>query len=419
MSDRPFQFPRFIALRYVSVGKRSQLVSFMSAISIFGLAFGIAILITVLSVMNGFDKEMRDNILGIVPHISVSSEENLSNSDWQEIAAITNQHPMVESSAPVIETTGVVANAVSSKGVLVNGIDAQLEPSVSAIGRFIIAGSLANLQQVRWGLVMGDTLARRLGVGVGDRVDLFSTAVSVNPITPLATFRSFEVVAVFKVGSQELDSDFVMVNLAAARALFKLRTPYNGLRLRTSDVLLADETRAELEIALPATVQTSSWTARFGAIYNNIQFSRTIIGFMLWLLVGVAAFNLIVSLIMIVRDKRGDIAILRTLGASPRMINHIFMWQGGLIGLIGISIGVVFGIIGSLQVGNLAEFVERRFAIQLLNAEVYPIDFLPSQLSFVDIALVVAGVLVLSLLATIYPARKAAAVQPAEALRTD
>ena len=206
---------------------------------------------------------------------------------------------------------------------------------------------------------------------------------------------------------------------AAARALFKLRTPYNGLRLRTSDVLLADETRAELEIALPATVQTSSWTARFGAIYNNIQFSRTIIGFMLWLLVGVAAFNLIVSLIMIVRDKRGDIAILRTLGASPRMINRIFMWQGGLIGLIGISIGVVFGIIGSLQVGNLAEFVERRFAIQLLNAEVYPIDFLPSQLSFVDIALVVAGVLVLSLLATIYPARKAAAVQPAEALRTD
>ena len=419
MNDRPFQFPRFIALRYVSVGKRSQLVSFMSAISIIGLAFGVAILITVLSVMNGFDKEMRDNILGIVPHISLSSEENLSSDDWQEIAAIINQYPMVESSAPVIETTGVVANAVSNKGVLVNGIDAQLEPSVSAIDRFIIAGSLANLQQVHWGLVMGDTLARRLDVGVGDRVDLFSTAVSVNPITPLATFRSFEVVAVFKVGSQELDSDFVMVNLAAARALYKLRTPYNGLRLRTSDVLLADETRAELQAALPATVETSSWTARFGAIYNNIQFSRTIIGFMLWLLVGVAAFNLIVSLVMIVRDKRGDIAILRTLGASPRMINRIFMWQGGLIGLIGISIGVVFGIIGSLQVSNLAEFIEQRFAIQLLNAEVYPIDFLPSRLSLVDIALVVAGVLVLSLLATIYPARKAAAMQPAEALRAD
>ncbi|MDP6652958.1 MAG: ABC transporter permease, partial [Gammaproteobacteria bacterium] len=192
MNDRPFQFPRFIALRYVSVGKRSQLVSFMSAISIIGLAFGVAILITVLSVMNGFDKEMRDNILGIVPHISLSSEENLSSDDWQEIAAIINQYPMVESSAPVIETTGVVANAVSNKGVLVNGIDAQLEPSVSAIDRFIIAGSLANLQQVHWGLVMGDTLARRLDVGVGDRVDLFSTAVSVNPITPLATFRSFE-----------------------------------------------------------------------------------------------------------------------------------------------------------------------------------------------------------------------------------
>ena len=207
--------------------------------------------------------------------------------------------------------------------------------------------------------------------------------------------------------------------MRSARALFKLRTPYNGLRLRTDDVLLADQVRAELAGGLPDVVTTESWTLRFGSIYENIKFSRTIIGFMLWLLVGVAAFNLVVSLIMIVRDKTGDIAILRTLGASPVTINRIFMWQGCFISLLGIVIGVALGILGSLQITNLAEFIERRFSIQLLSAEVYPIDFLPSQLRLADIGFVIVGVLLLSLLATIYPARRAAAVQPAEALRAE
>ena len=210
-----------------------------------------------------------------------------------------------------------------------------------------------------------------------------------------------------------------MINIAAARALFRLRTPYNGLRIRTSDVLQADTTRSQLAAELPGIVRTSSWTAQFGAIYENIRFSRSIISFMLWLLIGVAAFKLIVSLIMIVRDKTGDIAILRTLGASPKLINRIFMWQGCLIGAIGIVIGVVLGIIGSLQITNIAEFIERRLSIQLLNAEVYPIDFLPSQLNAIDVFLVTVGVFGLSLLATIYPARRAAAIQPAEALRIE
>jgi len=183
--------------------------------------------------------------------------------------------------------------------------------------------------------------------------------------------------------------------------------------------LQADTIRSQLAAELPGIVRISSWTVQFGAIYENIRFSRSIISFMLWLLIGVAAFNLIVSLIMIVRDKTGDIAILRTLGASPKLINRIFMWQGCLIGAIGIVIGVVLGIIGSLQITNIAEFIERRLSIQLLNAEVYPIDFLPSQLNAIDVFLVTVGVFGLSLLATIYPARRAAAIQPAEALRIE
>lgn len=419
MSDGNVSIPRFIALRYVSVGKRSHLVSFMSLISIAGLALGIGILITVLSVMNGFDREMRENILGIVPHVTVSSEENLSSEAWQEIAQTTYGTTDVISSAPVIEVVGVVSTDRSSKGVLVNGINAELEPSVSAIDRFLISGSFSILEQERWGMVLGATLAEQLGVALGDSVDLYSPSITLNPLTPLANFRQFEVVGIFRVGSQELDNELVMINIAAARALFRLRAPFNGLRVRTTDVLQADNTRMQLAQNLPSTVNTSSWTAQFGAIYENIRFSRSIIGFMLWLLVGVAAFNLIVSLIMIVRDKTGDIAILRTLGASPKLINRIFMWQGCLIGAIGIVIGVILGIIGSLQITNIADLIEETFSIQLLNAEVYPIDFLPSQLSFLDVSFVVVGVFVLALLATLYPARRAASIQPAEALRTE
>ncbi len=417
MSNKPLSLSRFVAFRYVSAGKSSHLVSFMSAISIFGLALGLAILVVVLSVMNGFDKEMRQSILGIVPHITLSSEENLNDTQWQEIRTTLERNPSVISISPVIQAIGVAATAGSNKGVVINGIDAELEAESSAINRFMRAGDLRALQDNRWGIVLGQTLANRLGVELGDNVDLFSTSISINPITPLATFKGFDVVGIYRVGAQELDSNLVMINLSAARSLFRLRTPYNAVHIRTSDVLQAEMIRQELMMDLPGALRSESWVATLGAIYENIQFSRGIISFMLWLLIGVAAFNLVVSLIMIVRDKRGDIAILRTLGASPKMINHIFMWQGCFIGLTGIAIGVVLGVVGSLYISQFAAFVEATFSIQILNAEVYPIDFLPSELNLLDVAYVASGVLVLSLLATIYPAKKAAAIQPADALR--
>lgn len=410
---------RFIALRYVSVGKRSQLVSFMSAIAIFGLALGVAILITVLSVMNGFDREMRDNILGIVPHVTVSSEENLNANNWAAISDSIQTHPLVSASAPVIQTAGVVATANGNKGVLINGIDASLESDISVIERFMRAGELSDLSNERWGMVVGESLAQHLGVGVGDDVLLYSPNVSINPLTPLATYRRFEIVGVFRVGTQQLDNELAMINIDAARALFRLRTPFNGLRIRAIDPLQADQLTRDLDVELPGEVNLESWTRQLGAIYNNIQFSRGIISFMLWLLVAVAAFNLVVSLIMIIRDKRADIAILRTLGASPRFIHRIFLWQGCLIALIGISIGVVLGVIGSLKVSNFAEWIEKQFGVQLLNPEVYPIDFLPSQILLSDIGVVVFGVLLLALAATVYPARRAAAIQPAQALRAE
>jgi lipoprotein-releasing system permease protein len=417
MSSKPLAFPRFMALRYVSAGKSSHLVSFMSAISIFGLALGLAILVIVLSVMNGFDKEMRQSVLGIVPHITLSSEENLSSARWQEIEAIISQAPAVVSISPVIQAIGVAATEGSNKGVVINGIDAEKESGASAIKHFMRVGELNALQENRWGVVLGQTLADNLGVELGDNVDLFSTSISINPITPLATFKGFEVVGIYRVGAEELDGNLVMINLAAARSLFRLRSPYNALHIRTVDVLEAESVRQEIMQGLPGSLRSESWVATLGAIYENIQFSRGIISFMLWLLIAVAAFNLVVSLIMIVRDKRGDIAILRTLGASPKIINHIFIWQGCFIGLTGIAIGVTLGVLGSLYVSQFAAFIESVFSVQILNAEVYPIDFLPSELSLYDVAFVATGVLILSLLATLYPAKKAAAIQPAEALR--
>ena len=416
---RTASIPGFIALRYVSVGKRSQLVSFMSVIAIAGLALGVAILITVLSMMNGFDQEMRTNILGIVPHVTISTENNLSEEDWVTVKDVVNAHPLVVASAPMIQSTGVVVTAKASTAVLVTGINASEEDEISVIGRFMQQGSLGDLSQTRWGMLLGEGLAQQLGVAIGDQVTLYSPNLSVNPLIALATSRRFEVSGLFRVGTRQLDNELVMINTEAARALFRLRTPYNGLRMRATDPLEADSLAQDLGRVLPGNFSVVSWTRQLGAIYNNIRFSRGIISLMLWMLIAVAAFNLVVSLIMIVRDKQADIAILRTLGASPKFISRIFLWQGCLIGLFGIAIGAALGIIGALQVSDLAAWIEARFGIQLLNPEVYPIDFLPSRIDVGDILSVIIGVMGLSVMATWYPAKRAASIQPAQALRSE
>lgn len=419
LANKPVAIPRYIASRYVSAGKRSHLVSFMSAIAITGLAVSIAILITVLSVMNGFDRELRENVLGIVPHITLTTEEPLSEESWAELVQILEQHSAVHSATAYAQLAGVIATPEYVQGVAINGIDAEQESRVSSLGRFMVQGSLEALANSRWGIVLGQTLADELQVGLGDQIDLFSTSIAVNPLSPLPTFRSFNVAGIFRVGTQELDNGLVLINQPAARALFRMRTPYNGIRIMTDDVLSADSVAAEIRGEMTTQFSVSTWVRQFGAIYENIRFSETIIGLMLWLLVGVAAFNLVVSLIMTVRDKTGDIAILRTLGASPQTISHLFMWQGFLIALAGIVIGVFLGVLGSLEVSNLAAAIESTFDIQILNADVYPIDFLPSDLQWSDVLVVVAGVLSLAILATLYPARRAAAIQPAQALRAE
>lgn len=412
-------FSAYIALRYVSVGRRSQLVSFMSLLTISGLALGIAILITVLSVMNGFDREVRENILGILPHGTVKALEPQRPEQWQAIQGILAANPSVVDFAPQIEATGVLAGNGFAKGVLVQGVDPVAEQRISILDRFMREGGLAGLQEGRFRIILGATLAENLGVGLGDRVSLYSLNVSINPLVPLPTQRQFTVAGIYSVGTLELDSAMAMITLQDAQALYRLRDTYTGLRFQVQDLLQVRAVAADLAEDLPGGLEIDTWTRLFGNIYENIQFSRTIVGFLLWLLVGVAAFNLVVSLIMIVRDKRGDIAILRTIGASPETIGRIFMTQGCIVGLIGTAIGIAFGILFSLTVGDFAELLESALGITLLSAEVYPVDFLPSELRLSDIVGVSVGVFVLSLLATLYPAWRASRVQPAEALRLE
>ena len=411
--------PLYIALRYVGAGRGGGLVSFMSAVSILGLALGIALLLTVLSIMNGFDREMRQNVLGIVPHITLRAEAGLNTEQWRALRSEFSADADIESVSPIIETQAVVATAAGNSGVAANGVDPELEAEYSAIDRFMVAGGLGVLGDTHWGIVLGEALALDLKVSLGERVRLYSPALAVNPLTPIVNFRDFEVSGVFRVGSRDLDSRLVLINRDAARALFRLRGPQNALWLRIGDVLEAQNLLREIAPQLPPEVAADSWISQFGAVYENIRFSRDLIGFLLWLLVAVAAFNLVVSLIMIVRDKRADIAVLRALGADPGIINRIFLWQGALIGATGIVLGLVAGILGSLYVGDLARFIEARLGVELLNADIYPMDYLPSSLQFDDILIVCAGVLLLSLLATVYPARRAAAVRPAVALRAE
>ncbi len=410
-------FALYVALRYVSVGRRSQLVSFMSLLSISGLALGISILITVLSVMNGFDREVRENILGIIPHGTIKAGERVPAERWETVQALLAQTPEVVATAPLVEAQGVLAVPGFAKAVVVNGVDPAREGEISILDRFMIAGGLDGLSEGRFRILLGATLAENLGVGLGDAVTLYSLNVSVNPLVALPTQRQFTVAGIYKVGTLELDSALAMISLQDAQALYRYRDTYTGIRFKVENLLEVWRPAVALGTELPPEFEVETWTSLFGNIYQNIQFSRTIVGFLLWLLVGVAAFNLVVTLIMIVRDKRGDIAILRTIGASPALIGRIFLTQGCIVGLIGTLIGVLLGIVFSLTVGDFAAMLERVFDLTLLSADVYPVDFLPSQIRVADIVGVSLGVFVLSVLATLYPAYRASRVHPAEALR--
>lgn len=382
-----------------------------------GLALGVVVMIVVLSVMNGFDHEMRTRVLGMVPHATIESGEPIG--DWQALADKVKRNPQVEAVAPFTQMQGLLTNNGNVQKILLNAIDPVQERKVSIIDGFMKQGSLDDLVSGGFGVVIGDKAATKLGVGVGDKVTFVSPEVTVTPAGMFPRMKRFTVVGIFHVGAGELDGYLGVTNLQDLARLHRWKPEQvQGLRLKFTDLFKAPRTAYEIAQSLGEHQYYSrDWTRTHGNLYQAIGMEKSIIGLLLLLIVAVAAFNIISTLVMVVNDKRGDIAILRTLGATPGQIMAIFMVQGTVIGVVGTLIGAGVGILAALNVSSAISALEGLIGHKFLNADVYFIDYLPSQLMAEDVLLVCGAALVLSFLATLYPAWRAARTQPAEALR--
>ncbi|MCL6702871.1 lipoprotein-releasing ABC transporter permease subunit [Pseudomonas sp. T1.Ur] len=407
----------FIGTRYTRAKRRNHFVSFISLTSIIGLALGVVVMIVVLSVMNGFDHEMRTRVLGMVPHATLESGEAIS--DWPSLAAKVKQNPQVLAVAPFTQMQGLLTNDGKVSKVLLNGIDPALERQVSIIDNFMTQGRLDDLAPGGFGIVIGDKAAAKLGVAIGDKLTFVAPEVTVTPGGMFPRMKRFTVVGIFHVGAGELDGYLGVTNLQDLARLHRWKPDQvQGLRLKFDDLFQAPRVAWNIAQQLGEDrYYARDWTRTHGNLYQAIRMEKAMIGLLLLLIVAVAAFNIISTLVMVVNDKKGDIAILRTLGATPGQIMRIFMVQGTVIGVIGTFVGALVGMFAALNVSAAIAGLETLIGHKFLNADVYFIDYLPSQLQADDVLMVCGAALVLSFLATLYPAWRAARTQPAEALR--
>ncbi|VVO23861.1 lipoprotein-releasing ABC transporter permease subunit [Pseudomonas fluorescens] len=407
----------FIGTRYTRAKRRNHFVSFISLTSMIGLALGVVVMIVVLSVMNGFDHEMRTRVLGMVPHATIESGEPVN--DWQRLAAKVQQNPQVLAVAPFTQMQGLLTNNGKVSKVLLNGIDPAQERQVSIIDNFMQQGKLDDLAPGSFGIVIGDKAAAKLGAAIGDKLTFVAPEVTVTPAGMFPRMKRFTVVGIFHVGAGELDGYLGITNVQDLSRLHRWKADQvQGLRLKFDDLFQAPRTAWNIAQQLGEDrFYARDWTRTHGNLYQAIRMEKAMIGLLLLLIVAVAAFNIISTLVMVVNDKKGDIAILRTLGSTPGQIMAIFMVQGTVIGVIGTLIGAVVGMFAALNVSAAISGLESLLGHKFLNADVYFIDYLPSQLMAEDVLMVSAAALVLSFLATLYPAWRAARTQPAEALR--
>ena len=411
MLDR---LPFLIGLRYVRAKRRNHFISFISLTSMLGLMLGVAVLILVLSVMNGFDHELRTRILGMVPHAKVEARTGMV--EWESLAEQLMERERVVGAAPFVEQQGMFSVGGRNQGAMVNGIHPEWEDRVSIVGRHMQQGELDDLQPGEWNIVLGSILSRRLGVGVGDTVTLLVPEASITPAGVFPRLKRFTVSGVFSVGA-DLDAGLAYANIEDMQTLARLGDAVGGLRLELDDLFqAADETRSIVN-ELGPNYRGTDWTFSHGSLFQAIQMEKRMIALLLTVIIAVAAFNIVSTLVMVVTDKHADIAILRTIGATPRSIMGIFIVQGLAIGIIGILVGVALGVLLALTISNIIDGVESLFGIQFLDAGVYFISNLPSRLEWTDVRDIVAAALGLTFLSTLYPAWRAAKVQPAEVLR--
>ena len=406
----------FVGLRYTRSRRRNHFISFISLISTVGIALGVVVLITVLSVMNGFHKEVRERILGMASHGDVQALDGQMH-DWKEAMGLARQHPRVLAAAPYVEGQAMLSHGREVTGAIVRGVDPAYEPEVVDVAEHMVAGSLSDLQPGTFRIVLGRELAQALGVGVGDKVTVIVPQITVTVAGSMPRLKRFTVSGVFEVGMGEYDRGVAMVNIRDAAVLQQLGDAVSGVRLRIDDVWMARQVSFELAEALQGRYRVLNWTDFHRNFFAALKMEKRMMGLLLFFIVVIAAFNIVSTLVMLVVDKQSDIAILKTFGASPGLVMRIFIVQGATLGAIGTLIGVFAGLALALNIESVVAAVERTFGVQFIDPSIYYIAKLPSDVQAGDVLLVGVGSFLLSLLMTLAPAWRAYRTQPAEALR--
>jgi lipoprotein-releasing system permease protein len=411
---RPLEL--FVGLRYTHSKRRTHFISFISMTSMLGIALGVTALITVLSVMNGFEKELRDRILGMASHATVTTYAGRL-ADWQALSQTLEEQPSILAMAPYVQGESMLSQGKRVSGALIRGVLPGMEGGVSDVVSHINGGDLTLLEDGEYNIILGSELAIVLGVGTGDSVTVVSPQVTIGPTGILPRLRRFTVVGIFEVGMFEYDRGVALIHIKDAARLFSLDDNVTGLRLKLEDIYDAPRVARELSAQLPGGYRVEDWTRQHANFFRAVKTEKRVMFIILTLIVAVAAFNIVSTLIMVVTDKRADIAILRTLGASPGSIMKIFIIQGVVIGVLGTALGVAGGLGLALNVETIVPAIENFFNVDFLEADVYYISEVPSELHWQDVWLMASVSMGLSLLATLYPAWRAARTQPAEALR--
>jgi lipoprotein-releasing system permease protein len=406
----------FIGGRYLRAARGNRFVSFISMISMAGIAIGVTVLIVVLSVMNGFEVELRERILSMTSHATISGFGGAMR-NWQSVADRAKAHPEVAAVAPYVEGQALLAARELSSGIQLYGVEPEQEKLVSKIPDLMSAGALSDLRAGGFGIVLGSELAKHLRVGVGDRVTLVIPQASVTVAGVVPRTRRFLVVGIFTAGMYEYDRNFAYLHMSDAARLYRLGDAVSGVRLRLHDLFEAPRIALTIATELGTGPYVSDWTRSHENFFRSIALTKRVLFFILLLVVVVAAFNIISTLVMVVKDKQSDIAILRTLGATPRSILKIFIAQGTGIGVIGTGSGVLLGVLLSVNLESLVHLLERVLGTQFLDAQVYFMSDLPAVVQWPDALQIAATAFGLCCLSTLYPAWRAARTQPAQALR--
>jgi len=406
----------FIGFRYTRAKRRNQFISFITLSSFIGIAIGVWALITVLSVMNGFQAEIRDRILGMASHATISGV-NGTLTDWQSTDQMIEQQPHVEGAAPYILKEAMLTNDSNVHGALVRGIHPEQEKSVSDVSEHMYRGRYEDLNETKYGIILGRYLARSIGAVVGSKITMVTPSANVTPAGIMPRLKRFNVVGIFEMGHNQYDANMALIRMQDAQTLFKMKGLVTGIRLKLDDLYSAPRISREIESKIKGYHRVIDWTQHHANLFRAIKIEKTMMLIILSLIIAVAAFNIVSTLVIVVNDKHADIAILRTLGASPGMVMRTFISQGMVIGIVGTLLGVASGVLTAQNIESIVPALESLLGIKFLAPDIYLISDLPSEMRWADVMITASISFSLTVLATIYPAWRASRVQPAEALR--